>query len=86
MDKKGLLTTADNPFDPYTQWKEWLAYDKNNNYNTCELIASVAHISSSDNDIEFENKLNQAIETILDFSPYHLMVYPKLIDGGEGSN
>jgi hypothetical protein len=86
MDNKGLLTTSDNPFDPFAQWTEWLAYDQGNQYFTCELIANVANVLSSDNDIEIENKLQQATKLILDFSPFHLMVYPKLEDGGEGSN
>lgn len=32
-----LLTTIDNPYDPYTQWEEWYAYDREMGYCTCEL-------------------------------------------------
>jgi len=85
MERKGLLTTVDNPFDPFAQWTEWLAYDQNKLYFTCELIANVAKVGSNDNEIEIENKLSQAIDLIIDFSPVHLMVYPKIVDGGEGS-
>lgn len=41
-----LLTTEDNPYSPFTQWSEWLLYDQNQGYNTCERLASVAKTSS----------------------------------------
>jgi len=85
MDKKGLVTTIDNPFDPFVQWNEWLAYDQHKQYYTCEFIAKLAQVSPDDDETEKENKLQTAIEFLLDYSPIHLLVYPKINDGGEGS-
>lgn len=42
-----MLTTVDNPFDPFTQYDEWLAYDLKLGYNTNALLARVA-INSND--------------------------------------
>ncbi len=28
------LTTVDNPYDPFTQWDEWYAYDEGKGYAT----------------------------------------------------
>lgn len=75
--KNGLLTTTDNPFDPFTQWEEWLAFDRNNKYFTCEIIARLTDEKPNDDEDEKESKYNKAVQMLLDFSPNHLMVYPK---------
>lgn len=36
-----LLTTVDNPFDPFTQFNEWYVYDCDKGYNTCALLDRV---------------------------------------------
>jgi len=38
-----MLTTVDNPYDPFTQFNEWYAYDTvQKDYNTCAYLARVA--------------------------------------------
>lgn len=44
-EEKYLLTTEDNPYSPFTQWLEWLQFDHNQGYGTCERLAKVAKIS-----------------------------------------
>lgn len=39
-----MLTTVDNPFDPWTQWDEWFAWDMNAGYHTPGLLARVARL------------------------------------------
>jgi len=39
-----MLTTVDNPFDPFTQWDEWYAWDQNAGYHTPGLLARVARL------------------------------------------
>ena len=36
-----MLTTEDNPFDPFTQWEEWDAYDRALGYNTTAMLARI---------------------------------------------
>lgn len=40
-----MLTTYDNPYDPFTQWDEWLRWDMTAGYNTCGLLDRVVHNS-----------------------------------------
>lgn len=40
-----LLTTIDNPFDPFAQWDEWFEWDAAAGYNTPGLLARIAHVS-----------------------------------------
>ena len=32
MEKECMLTTIDNPFDPFEQFDEWLMFDKQKGY------------------------------------------------------
>lgn len=40
-----MLTTVDNPFDPFTSFEEWLAYDTAMGYNTPSLLGRIAKVS-----------------------------------------
>jgi hypothetical protein len=40
-DGEFLLSTKDNPFNPYTQWNEWYAYDERMGYHTSGLLARI---------------------------------------------
>ena len=36
-----LLTTVDNPYNPFTHWVEWYAFDTSMGYHTCGLLDRV---------------------------------------------
>lgn len=40
-----MLTTIDNPFNPFTQWDEWKRYDEDKKYYTCSYLARIAKTS-----------------------------------------
>lgn len=44
-DQEFLLTTTDNPFNPFTQFEEWLSFDTQKGYNTCGYLARIAKSS-----------------------------------------
>lgn len=41
MGKNHMLSTSDNPFNPWTQFDDWYAWDTRENYNTLSLLARV---------------------------------------------
>lgn len=55
-------TTVDNPFDPFTMYDEWHAYDQVLGYNTASLIARIAKTS----DDLSEELQSQAIDDAVD--------------------
>jgi hypothetical protein len=57
-DNEFLLSTKDNPFNPYTQWNEWYAYDERMGYHTSGLLARV--IVTSDDLSEEDQRLAYA--------------------------
>ncbi len=86
-----MLTTIDNPFNPFKQWDEWQAFDEQNGYNTCALLGRIATISDSLSDVENEEIINDAMKSIVDLHDIYIMITPEMtphpikIDIGEGS-
>lgn len=61
-----MLTTFDNPFDPFEQWDEWYVYDKQNGYDSCEKIARIATTSDQFTEEENEEEIEKAIDAIIE--------------------
>ena len=40
-----MLTTVDNPFNPFTQFDEWFAFDRQMGYNTPSFLDRVTKVS-----------------------------------------
>ncbi|MCC8049718.1 MAG: hypothetical protein LIP10_03530 [Clostridiales bacterium] len=62
-----LLTTMDNPYNPFTQFSQWFLYDEGMGYHTCGLIARIARTSDAfsdkENEEEFKRACNEVIKT-----------------------
>lgn len=57
-----MLTTVDNPYDPFTQFEEWDAYDRQAGYNTTAFLARVVRTSDT---LSISQQL-QAIDDAID--------------------
>lgn len=60
-----MLTTVDNPFNPFTQFDEWYAFDIQHFYNTLGLVARFAAFAEDLSDDELEAENQNAIARIL---------------------
>jgi hypothetical protein len=40
-----MLTTVDNPFNPFTEFDQWLEYDISMGYNSASFLDRVAKVS-----------------------------------------
>lgn len=63
-----MLSTSDNPYNPFTQFREWFAFDIANGYNTCSYLARVCELSEDVCDRETRLSINDAIEEALQFN------------------
>lgn len=57
-----MLTTVDNPFDPFDEYPDWYAYDTRNGYNSASFLARIAVVS----DELSETDQNLAVELAID--------------------
>jgi hypothetical protein len=60
-----MLTTEDNPFNPWTQYDEWAAYDDAHGYGTLSLLGRIVRTSNDLSYAEEVQATNDAIEEIL---------------------
>lgn len=70
MSTEYMLSTSDNPYNYFTHFDEWLAWDREKGYNTLELLAKVA-ATSPELPSQLEHQaIDDAIETIVtDYVP-----------------
>lgn len=60
-----MLTTIDNPFDPFTQFDEWFAYDESKGYCSCAYLARIAKSSDELTQAEEAVAIENAIDEIV---------------------
>lgn len=62
-----MLTTIDNPFDPFTQFDQWFAFDLEKKHNCCSLVARIAKTAPEFTENETSAEIERAIDEILLF-------------------
>ena len=62
-----MLTTFDNPFDPFEQFNEWLMFDCEKVYYTCNMLARLVDASITEGLSQKEIDItDQAIDLIIE--------------------
>ena len=61
-----MLTTVDNPFNPFTEFEEWLQYDMSSGYNTSAFLDRVVmtsnELSEPDQALAIQDAIDQIVE------------------------
>ena len=76
MAKDCMLTTFDNPYNPFDDFTLWLLYDKEQGYNTCERLARIAHLSDDMSQDEIDEETERAMDEIIFYD--FLNIYKKV--------
>ena len=71
-----MLTTTDNPFDPFDQFDKWRAYDESKGYHTCAFLARLARTSDELSEQDESLSIEQAIDEIVSYNI--LGIYKKI--------
>lgn len=77
------ITTKDNPFDPFTDFDKWYAYDTSKGYHTAEWLGNLAHTSSDLSNEDNEKIIEEAIDSIVSINPEFYVKLSKEIEGSE---
>lgn len=65
MENNCMLTTFDNPFDPFEQFTSWFMFDVEKGYNSCSYLARVAKLTDDMTDQEVSEEIERAIDEII---------------------
>ena len=65
-----MLTTLDNPYNPFTQFDEWFAYDTIHGYDTCGTLARFAVTGNNLTEEENSKIIDEAMDSIMDVDPF----------------
>lgn len=62
-----MITTIDNPFDPFTDFRNWFNFDIEKGYNSCGYLARIARTSDSLTEEENQRSIEVAIDEIIKY-------------------
>ena len=65
MNEAYMLTTLDNPFDPFNDFTQWHMFDCEKGHNTSSRIARIAQLSSEMSQKEVDEEMDRAMDIIL---------------------
>ena len=63
-----MLTTSDNPHNPFTDWDAWFAFDSRMGYHTPAYLARVVRTSSELSESDQAIAFNDGIDEILHYN------------------
>ena len=67
MLNKCMLTTFDNPYNPFEQFTSWFLFDVEKGYNTCSYLGRIARTSDQLSEEENELEIERAIDEIIKY-------------------
>lgn len=79
MEKGYMLTTLDNPFDPFEDFTSWFMFDCEKGHNTSSRLARIAKIDPEMTQKEVEEEMDRAMNLIVkyDFEDKYIKVQEK---------
>ena len=75
--RRCMLTTFDNPYDPFEQFTSWFLFDIEKGYNTCSYLGRIARTSDQLSDAENDLEVERAIDEIIKYDFRN--IYKKVI-------
>ena len=82
MTTNYMLSTIDNPFDPFEQFVSWFLFDVEKGYNTCGYLARIVKLSDDMSQKEQEDEIERAIDEIISINPsgIYIKAFPKAVN------
>ena len=67
MEQNYLLTTIDNPYNPFVDFTSWYMFDCEKGYNTASRVARIANISPEMTQKEIDEETDRAMNLIVKY-------------------
>ena len=65
MSSNCMLTTVDNPYNPFNDFAQWYMFDVEHGHNSCGHLATIANVSDEMSDTEYMDEMERAIDDII---------------------
>lgn len=80
---KAMLSTIDNPFNPFEDFNSWFLFDVEKGYNSCSYLARIAKTSNEFTEEEEAEEIERAIDEIIQYDFMNLYIKVKQADSEE---
>lgn len=67
MENKYMLTTFDNPYNPFVDFSSWYMFDCEKGHNTCSRLARIANLDSEMTEKEIDEEKERAMRLIVKY-------------------
>ena len=67
MASKCMLTTFDNPYNPFDEFTSWFMFDEEKGYHSCAYLGRIAKTSEQLSDEENAQEIERAIDEIITY-------------------
>ena len=75
-----MLTTFDNPFDPFEQFDSWYQFDLDHKHGSSELLDRIARTSDQLTEEENDREIERAIDEIIKYDYQNIYKKIKVLD------
>ena len=62
-----MLTTIDNPFNPFEDFDSWFLFDIEKGYYSCSLLARITNNANDLTELEEKKDIERAIDEIIKY-------------------
>jgi hypothetical protein len=62
-----MLTTFDNPYNPFDEFTSWFMFDEEKGYHSCAYLGRIAKTSEQLSDEENAQEIERAIDEIIKY-------------------
>ena len=67
MENTFMLTTFDNPYNPFVDFSSWYMFDCENDHNTCGRLARLLNVDNEMTEKEVDEERIRAIDFMLKY-------------------
>ena len=94
MSNEVMLTTIDNPYNPFVNYEQWMLYDKEKGYDTSERLMRIAsgYMFEGMSQVEQDAAVDRAMDDLIAIDILNVFVkgteesLQKLIDSRKNKN